>query len=99
MSRPSAMLRVVTVVALCCLAAPTWAGKYNAVLSVGDPAPAWKDLEGTDGKRHSLGDLDQVPVVVVVFTCNSCPVATDYEDRILAVSKKHCGLDGKVALV
>jgi hypothetical protein len=37
--------------------------------------------------------------VVVVFTCNSCPVATDYEDRILAFSRKYAGQDGKVGLV
>jgi hypothetical protein len=36
---------------------------------------------------------------VVVFTCNSCPVATDYEDRILAFSKKYAGPEGKVGLV
>jgi hypothetical protein len=35
----------------------------------------------------------------VVFTCNSCPVATDYEDRIIAFSKKAAGPDSKVALV
>src|SRR5262249_32688438 len=35
----------------------------------------------------------------VVFTCNSCPIAVDYEDRILAFAKKHAGADGKVALV
>jgi peroxiredoxin len=38
-------------------------------------------------------------VVVVVFTCNSCPIATDYEDRILAFSKKFAGPEGKVGLV
>ena len=36
---------------------------------------------------------------MVVFTCNSCPVATDYEDRILALSKKYAGPGGKVGLV
>lgn len=78
--------------------APAWAGKYNAVLNVGDKAPAWTDLEGVDGKRHSLADLADKDVVVVVFTCNSCPVATDYEDRILAISKKYAA-GQKVALV
>jgi peroxiredoxin len=81
------------------LVAPVWGGKYNAVLNVGDQAPAWKDLEGVDGKRHALSDLADKDVVVVVFTCNSCPVATDYEDRILAFSKKYAGSGGKVALV
>ncbi len=75
------------------------AGKYNAVLNIGDKAPVWTDLEGVDGKRHALADLADKEVVVVVFTCNSCPVATDYEDRILAFSKKYAGKDGKVGLV
>jgi peroxiredoxin len=85
--------------ALATLSQPAIAGKYNAVLNIGDAAPAWKDLEGVDGKRHSLADFDGKDVVVVVFTCNSCPVATDYEDRIIAFAKKHAGPGGKVGLV
>jgi peroxiredoxin len=75
------------------------AGVYNEVLSIGDPAPAWTELPGVDGKAHSLADLKDKDVVVVVFTCNSCPVAVAYEDRIIAFNKRHCGKDGKVALV
>ncbi len=94
------MIRFAIVVGLMLVgAAPAVAGKYNSVLSVGDAAPAWTDLEGVDGRRHALADLADKQVVVVVFTCNSCPVATDYEDRILQFSKKHAGPDGKVALV
>ena len=63
------------------------------------PGPGLEDLAGVDGKRHSLADLADKDVVVVVFTCNSCPVATDYEDRILAFSKKFAGPEGKVGLV
>jgi len=81
------------------IAAPAFGGKYNEVLSIGDPAPAWTKLEGVDGKRHSLSDLADKDVVVVVFTCNSCPVATDYEDRILAFSKKYAAAASKVGLV
>jgi peroxiredoxin len=75
-----------------------WAGEYNETLSVGDQAPAWKDLPGVDGKKHSLSDLD-AELVAVVFTCNSCPVATDYEDRIIALAKKHAAKPKKFALV
>jgi peroxiredoxin len=65
------------------------AGKYNEVLSIGDKAPAWTKLtEVVSGKQHSLVDLNDAQVVVVVFTCNSCPVATDYEDRILKVAER-----------
>jgi peroxiredoxin len=75
------------------------AGKFNSVLSIGDPAPAWKDLPGVDGKRHSMADLQDREIVVVVFTCNSCPIASDYEDRIIAFAKKYCGPGQKAALV
>jgi thiol-disulfide isomerase/thioredoxin len=76
------------------------AGKYNEVLSIGDKAPQWKDLtDVVSGKKHSLADLKDAHVVVVVFTCNSCPVATDYEDRILKLAEKYgVGSGGKNAI-
>ena len=74
------------------------AGQYNEVLSIGDRAPAWVKLPGTDGKDHSLADLSDKPVVVVVFTCASCPTAVDYEERINALAKAH-GEKGQVAVV
>ena len=61
------------------------AGKYNPVLSIGDKAPAWQGLENVDGSKHSLADMKQ-PVVVLVFTCNSCPYAVDYEARLKSLS-------------
>lgn len=79
------------------VSSPAWAGEFNEQLSIGDRAPAWKDLPGADGKQHSLADLD-AELVLVVFTCNSCPVAADYEDRIIALAKKYGGADGKLAL-
>ena len=75
------------------------AGKFNKVLSVGDAAPAWAGLDGTDGKKHSLADLKDKDVVVVVFTCNSCPVAEGYEDRIVGFAAKHAGPGSKVGVV
>lgn len=82
------------------LSAAGQAGTYNDVLSAGDQAPAWQDLPGIDGKKHSLADLKDKDVVVVVFTCTSCPIAEDYEDRIVAFAKKHTtAKDSKVALV
>jgi peroxiredoxin len=74
-------------------------GQYNRRLSVGDQAPAWVGLPGTDGKSHSLADLHDKDVVVVVFTCNHCPVAVAYEDRIINFANKHAGPDSKVAVV
>ncbi|MFT5525320.1 MAG: peroxiredoxin [Pirellulaceae bacterium] len=73
------------------------AGEYNPVLSVGDAAPAWKELPGVDGKKHSLADLEKYDVVVLVFTCNSCPYAIDYEERIMNMAKSYA--DKSVVLV
>jgi peroxiredoxin len=76
-----------------------FAGEFNKVLSVGDAAPAWKGLDGIDGKTHALADLAAKDVVVVVFTCNSCLVAEAYEDRLVALAAAHAGKDSKVAVV
>jgi peroxiredoxin len=76
------------------------AGKFNKVLAPGDKAPAWENLEGTDGKKHSLSDLKDKDVVVVVFTCTSCPVAAAYEERIVAFTEKYAaGPNARVGVV
>lgn len=64
-------------------------GKYNDVLSIGNKAPVWQPLVGTDGKKHTMEEWKAKPYLVVVFTCNSCPCARDYEDRIKAFAEKH----------
>jgi peroxiredoxin len=74
------------------------AGEYNTVLKIGDAAPAWTELPGTDGQKHSLSEYKDKAAVVVVFTCNSCPVASDYEDRIMAFAKKHAPTVAVVAI-
>lgn len=61
---------------------PAFAGKFNRVLSVGDPAPVWSDLRGVDGKRHALADVQEAPAVVLLFWANRCPVAQAYEERV-----------------
>ena len=77
-----------TAAAVLLSAALLTAGEFNPVREIGDAAPAWNKLPGTDGKTHSLADLKKKDVVVVVFTCNSCPYAVDYEDRLIAFHKK-----------
>jgi peroxiredoxin len=56
--------------------------KFNRVVAIGDRAPAWGELPGVDGKSHRLDDYQKAKVVVVVFTCNHCPVASAYEQRL-----------------
>ena len=58
-------------------------------LEIGAAAPEWTALPGTDDKEHSLKDLEEKKAVVVVFTCNHCPVAVQYEDRLVALQKDY----------
>lgn len=65
----------------------TFGGEYNTTVDIGDKAPSWVDLPGTDGAKHSSKDIADKKAVVVVFTCNSCPYAVDVEDRLIALHK------------
>jgi peroxiredoxin len=64
------------------------AGEFNKVLKIGDPAPIFSGLPGVDGKNHGLSDFKK-DVVVVIITCNHCPVAVAYEDRFIQFTKKY----------
>lgn len=50
-------------------------------LEIGESAPSF-DLPGVDGKRYRLEDFQSHPILVVIFTCNHCPTAQAYEERI-----------------
>lgn len=56
---------------------------------IGDQAPAFENLEGVDGEQHSLADYEDSKAVAIVFTCNHCPVAKAYEDRLIALDKDY----------
>jgi len=58
-----------------------------ASFKVGDEAPIWSGIPGTDDKKHGLADYVEAKAVVLVFTCNHCPVARAYEDRLVALQK------------
>lgn len=61
---------------------PIEAGEFNRVLSIGDSAPAWIGLPSVEGTAFDLANFADKSVVVIVFTCNSCPYAVDAEDRL-----------------
>ena len=47
------------------------------------------NLENIDGSFVSLSDFSESKGFIVVFTCNTCPYAVAYEDRIEAPNKKY----------
>ena len=60
-----------------------------AGLSLGDDAPHF-ELPATDGKKYALREPSpDVRVTVVYWTCNHCPYALAWHDRLLAVAKDY----------
>jgi peroxiredoxin len=57
------------------------AQQAHPILPIGSPAPDFS-LPGVDGKIHKLSDYSASPILAVVFTCNHCPIAQMYEQRI-----------------
>lgn len=55
---------------------------------VGDIATDFK-LKNIDGNMVSLADYKNAKGYIVIFTCNTCPYAVMYEDRIIALDKKY----------
>jgi len=91
------MLRFLAAVLFACLM--VGAASAADALKLGGQAPDWSGLKGTDGKAYALSDFQDKEVLVVVFTCNSCPYAKDYEDRVISLVKSHCGEGQNAALV
>ena len=65
-------------------------------LEIGSTAPDFK-LPGVDGKTYSLASFKSAKVLVIIFTCNHCPTAQAYEDRLIQLTKDY--RDKGVALV
>ncbi len=64
------------------------AADERVALKIGDSAPGWNMLAGTDGMAHSMNELADRDVLIVCFTCNTCPYSVDYEDRLIALQQK-----------
>lgn len=57
-------------------------------LAIGSTAPDFS-LPAADGKTYSLKDFASSRVLVIIFTCNHCPTAQAYEDRMIALVKDY----------
>lgn len=55
---------------------------------IGDTATDFK-LKSVDGKMYSMSDYKKAKGFIVVFTCNHCPFAKKYEDRINDLAKNY----------
>ena len=66
------------------------AEEVHPTLALGASAPDFS-LPGVDGQIHKLSDYASSPVLVVVFTCNHCPIAQMYEKRIQQLADDYKG--------
>ena len=62
---------------------PQTVAKQEVVtLEIGSNAPDFH-LPDIDGKFYSLADFHDAKILVILFTCNHCPTAQAYEDRVI----------------
>lgn len=67
-------------------------------VEAGDAAPAF-NLKNIDGEMVSLDSYKDKEGVIVIFTCNHCPYAKMYEDRIIAIDKKYASQNWPVVAI
>ena len=82
------MVRRVWFLVMVCLTALAVGAAGVSALEIGKKGPDFT-LAGTDGKVYSLATFKEAKAVVVVFTCNHCPVAQAYEARLIELAKSY----------
>jgi len=70
-------------------AAAICAADYQpTTLAIGAKAPDFS-LTGVDNRTYTLKDFETARILVVIFTCNHCPTAQYYEERIKAMANDY----------
>jgi hypothetical protein len=67
-------------------------------IEVGTPLPTSKPMAQAQGGELSLADV-KADVLVLIVTCNECPVARSYEARFVEFAKKHAAAGSKTMVV
>lgn len=71
-----------------CISAFTVKSITGGGYKIGDVAENFT-LKNIDGKMVSLSDYEDAKGFIVTFTCNTCPYAVMYEDRIIDLNNKY----------
>jgi peroxiredoxin len=93
MNRSVCKVSVTALVIALIAGATSLAAEEVKTLEIGAQAPNFA-LPGVDGKTHRLSEYRRAKILVIVFTCNHCPTAQAYEERIakLAADYKDKGV-------
>lgn len=65
-----------------------FASDEHPTLAIGAAAPAFS-LKGVDGKTYTLASFKGAKLLAIVFTCNHCPTAQAYEERVKQLAKDY----------
>lgn len=79
------MYMLVAILAFCF---GSFSASSQEAYKIGDVVEDFK-LPNIDGKSYSLSDLLTAKGFIVIFTCNTCPYAVAYEDRIIELHKNY----------
>src|SRR5579864_4572242 len=79
---------LISLAVLAAVIRPCAADFQPETLPLGSPAPDFR-LTGVDGRTYSLKDFSEAKILVVVFTCNHCPTAQYYEERIKQITSDY----------
>lgn len=61
----------------------------SSTLELGQRAPAFEGLLGTDGRTYSLSSFDGTPLLALVFSSNSCPTAKGWEGELVRLAEDY----------
>jgi peroxiredoxin len=82
-------IKLLSVLALLALSSAFHSNPFKGEgYKIGDYATDFK-LKNIDGKTVSLSNFKDAKGFLIIFTCNTCPYAVAYEDRIIALDKKY----------
>lgn len=93
------MTKRIVVLGLIWLVSLSGACARAAELKIGDAAPDFSGIIGIDDQKHALADYKDAKLIVLVFTCNHCPVAVAYEDRLVALQNDYKAMGVQIVAV
>ncbi|MGH1469619.1 MAG: redoxin domain-containing protein [Cellvibrionaceae bacterium] len=79
---PRCLFTLITVLSLSFFSALTSAGKFNSIISIGDTLPAFDNLSGVDGGKHSSKNIEE-DILVLVSLSNTCPFSNGIEKDLI----------------
>jgi peroxiredoxin len=56
---------------------------------IGQKAPSFENLEGTDGKHYSLSTFNDKKILILIFLANRCPTARVYTERLKSLQNNY----------